>query len=124
MVRAFADRLPIDDILPELDAALSLQPNLVLVAPVDEGVLEGNIRACSSCHGADAKGADGIRRLAGPLFDDTTRKLTNWSQKWGQDPAEPDASQIMEPIAHGLTPRQVLAVVADLGSLKKPSRSL
>ncbi len=37
MVRAFADRLPIDDILPELDAALSQQPNLVLVAPPGAG---------------------------------------------------------------------------------------
>jgi hypothetical protein len=32
LVRVFADRLPIDDILPKLDAALSLEPNLVLVA--------------------------------------------------------------------------------------------
>jgi ATP-dependent helicase HrpB len=37
LVRAFADRLPIDDILPELDAALGLQPNLVLVAPPGAG---------------------------------------------------------------------------------------
>ena len=37
MVRAFADRLPIDDILPELDAALCKQPNLVLVAPPGAG---------------------------------------------------------------------------------------
>ncbi|BDV37588.1 hypothetical protein DSM21852_08410 [Methylocystis bryophila] len=37
MVRAFADRLPIDDILPELDAALDKQPNLVLVAPPGAG---------------------------------------------------------------------------------------
>ncbi len=37
MVRVFADRLPIDDILPELDAALSLEPNLVLVAPPGAG---------------------------------------------------------------------------------------
>ncbi|MGA9601709.1 MAG: ATP-dependent helicase HrpB, partial [Methylocystis sp.] len=37
MVRAFADRLPIDDILQELDAALRRQPNLVLVAPPGAG---------------------------------------------------------------------------------------
>ena len=37
MVRAFADRLPIDDILPELDAALAASPNLVLVAPPGAG---------------------------------------------------------------------------------------
>jgi ATP-dependent helicase HrpB len=37
LVRAFADRLPIDDILPELDAALAASPNLVLVAPPGAG---------------------------------------------------------------------------------------
>jgi len=37
LVRAFADRLPIDDILPDLDAALAAQPNLVLVAPPGAG---------------------------------------------------------------------------------------
>jgi len=37
LVRVFADRLPIDDILPKLDAALSEQPNLVLVAPPGAG---------------------------------------------------------------------------------------
>jgi hypothetical protein len=34
LVRAFADRLPIDDILPQLDAALVAAPNLVLLAPL------------------------------------------------------------------------------------------
>jgi len=29
-----------------------------------------------------------------------------------------DAAQLMEPIAHGLTPQQVLAVAAYLGSLE------
>ncbi len=75
MVRVFADRLPIDDILPELDAALTAGPNLVLVAPPGAGkttrvplaqslaamrgesVVEASILACFSCHGADAKGA-------------------------------------------------------------------
>ena len=36
-MRVFADRLPIDDILPELDAALDAAPNLVLVAPPGAG---------------------------------------------------------------------------------------
>ncbi|MFY9658549.1 MAG: ATP-dependent helicase HrpB [Methylocystis sp.] len=37
MVRVFADRLPIDDVLPDLEAALAAQPNLVLVAPPGAG---------------------------------------------------------------------------------------
>ena len=84
----------------------------------EDGVPAANIPPCASCHGADAKGQGAMPRLAGQLFDYTTRKLTNWSKERGQDPAKPDSSQLMEPIAHGLTPQQVSEVAAYLGSLE------
>jgi len=84
----------------------------------EEGVPAANIPPCGSCHSADAKGEGAMPRLAGQLYDYTTKKLTNWSKERGQDPAKPDASQLMEPIAHGLTPQQVSEVAAYLGSLE------
>ena len=66
----------------------------------------------------EAKGAGGFPRLAGQLHDYTSRKLTNWDKERGQDRAKPDASPIMEPIAHGLTAQQIAEVSAYLGSLE------
>jgi cytochrome c553 len=83
----------------------------------EEGVADANIPPCASCHGPEAKGADSFPRLAGQLYDYTTRKLTNWSKERGQDRAKPDTSAIMEPIAHGLTPQQIAEVSAYLASL-------
>jgi cytochrome c553 len=73
---------------------------------------------CATCHGPEAKGADAFPRLAGQLNDYVTKKLLNWSKERGQDPAKPDNSAIMEPIAHGLTEAQVQAVAAYLGNLE------
>jgi cytochrome c553 len=42
----------------------------------------------------------------------------NWSKERGQDPAKPDTSAIMEPIAHGLTEPQIAAVAAYLSYLE------
>ena len=84
----------------------------------EEGVPATNVPPCASCHGADAKGQGAMPRLAGQLYDYTTRKLTNWNKERGQDPAKPDSSQIMEPITHGLTPQQISEVAAYLGSLE------
>lgn len=72
---------------------------------------EANVAPCSSCHGADAKGAAAFPRLAGQLDDYIVAKLVNWSKERGQDRSKPDASAIMEPIAHGLTEQQIKAVV-------------
>jgi cytochrome c553 len=83
----------------------------------DEGVGR-DIPACASCHGADARGNGPFPRLAGQLHDYILRKLQNWSKERGQDPANPDTSAIMEPIAHGLTPSQIAAVAAYLSYLE------
>ena len=84
----------------------------------DEGVLSTDIPPCATCHGPDAKGSGAFPRLAGQLHDYTMRKLTNWSKERGQDPANPDNSAIMEPIAHGLTEPQISAVAAYLSYLE------
>jgi cytochrome c553 len=46
------------------------------------------------------------------------RKLTNREKERGQDPAKPDTSAIMEPIAHSLTEQQIAAVAAYLSYLE------
>jgi cytochrome c553 len=46
------------------------------------------------------------------------RKLTNWDKERGQDPANPDTSAIMQPIAHKLTESQIAAVAAYLSYLE------
>jgi len=84
----------------------------------DGGVPGTDIPACASCHGPDAKGNGPFPRLAGQLHDYITRKLTNWSTERGQDPANPDTSAMMEPIAHGLTPSQISAVAAYVSYLE------
>jgi cytochrome c553 len=84
----------------------------------EEGILDAKIPACASCHGPDAKGRGAFPRLAGQLHDYVAKKLANWSKERGQDPAKPDVSAIMEPIAHGLTQQQVAAIAAYLSSLE------
>jgi cytochrome c553 len=84
----------------------------------EEGVPGTDIPACASCHGDGAKGNGPFPRLAGQLHDYILRKLTNWSKERGQDPAKPDTSAIMEPIAHGLSPSQVAAVASYLSYLE------
>jgi cytochrome c553 len=83
-----------------------------------EGVPGADIPPCASCHGADAKGTGPFPRLAGQLHDYILRKLTNWRKERGQDKANPDASAIMEPIAHGLTASQIAEVAAYLSDLE------
>ena len=84
----------------------------------EEGVPSAEIPACANCHGADAKGNGPFPRLAGQLHDYIFRKLVNWSKERGQDPANPDTSAIMEPIAHSLNEPQVKAVAAYLSNLE------
>jgi cytochrome c553 len=50
--------------------------------------------------------------LAGQLNDYIYNKLVNWTSERGQDPAHPDTSAIMQPIAHNLTKPQIEAVAA------------
>jgi cytochrome c553 len=84
----------------------------------EDGVPSAEVPPCATCHGAAAKGADAFPRLAGQLDDYVAKKLLNWSKERGQDPAKPDNSAIMQPIAHNLTEAQVKAVAAYLSYLE------
>jgi cytochrome c553 len=84
----------------------------------EEGIANTDVPPCASCHGPEAKGDGQFPRLAGQLPDYVFKKLTNWSKERGQDPAKPDTSAIMEPIAHGLTEPQIKAVAAYLSYLQ------
>jgi cytochrome c553 len=83
-----------------------------------DGVPDANVAACAACHGPDAKGTGEIPRLAGQLPDYTVNKLVNWSKERGQNPAKPDTSAVMSPVAHSLTRSQVEAVAAYLSYLR------
>ena len=83
-----------------------------------EGVPQGNVPACSACHGADAKGKGEFPRLAGQLYPYVVRELTDWSKERSQNPDKPDTSAVMQPIAHSLTEPQVKAVAAYLSTLE------
>jgi cytochrome c553 len=84
----------------------------------EDGVPAADVPACASCHGPEAKGVEAFPRLAGQLNDYVLKKLQNWSNERGQDPAKPDTSAIMEPIAHNLTEAQIRAVAAYLSYLE------
>ena len=84
----------------------------------EEGVASKDVPPCATCHGPDAKGLEQFPRLAGQLHDYLYKKLVNWSKERGQDPAKPDNSAIMQPIAHNLTDDQVKAVAAYLSYLE------
>jgi cytochrome c553 len=84
----------------------------------EEGVPSAEVPPCASCHGPDAHGADAFPRLAGQLHDYVFRKLTSWDKERGQDPAKPDTSAIMQPIAHNLTEARIKSVAAYLSYLE------
>ena len=84
----------------------------------EEGIPTADIPPCASCHGPDAKGNEQFPRLAGQLHEYIFSKLTNWSKERGQNPAAPDTSAIMEPIAHRLTEPQIKAVAAYVSYLE------
>jgi len=83
-----------------------------------DGIPSADVPACASCHGPEAKGDGQFPRLAGQLNDYILNKLTNWSKERGQNPSNPDASSIMEPIAHGLNKQQIEAVAAYVSYLE------
>jgi cytochrome c553 len=78
-----------------------------------EGIPSAKVPACASCHGADAKGNGQIPRLAGQLFPYVVKQLTNWSHE-----RQEENSDIMAPIAHGLTESQIDAVAAYVSYLE------
>lgn len=113
MLTALADSF--HDLNPK--ALTSAAPNELVATGkkiYDEGIPESDVPPCASCHGLDARGDGQFPRLAGQLSDYVVSKLKNWTKERGQDPKNPDASAIMQPIAHGLTEQQIKAVAAYL----------
>jgi cytochrome c553 len=84
----------------------------------ENGVPEDNIAACTACHGPDATGHGEIPRLAGQLYPYVVKELSNWPKERGQNPANPDTSLIMKPVAHSLNKRQIEAVAAYVSYLR------
>jgi cytochrome c553 len=84
----------------------------------EDGIPDANVAACAACHGPDATGRAEFPRLAGQLNTYVIKELTNWSKERGQNPARPDTSVIMQPVAHSLTKSQIEAVAAYVSSLK------
>jgi len=84
----------------------------------EEGDPDANVPACSACHGPEAKGSGAIPRLAGQLYPYTIKELANWSTERGQNPAAPDTSAVMQPIAHSLNKSQIDAVAAYVSHLE------
>ena len=78
-----------------------------------DGISSANVPACGSCHGPDGKGNGPIPRLAGQLYPYVVRQLTNWSHERTEE-----NSNIMAPIAHGLTKSQIDAVAAYVSYLQ------
>ena len=84
----------------------------------EEGVSNSDVPPCAGCHGPEAKGEGQFPRLAGQLSDYIADKLTNWGKERGQNPANPDPSAIMAPIAHSLNQQQIKSVAAYLNHLE------
>jgi cytochrome c553 len=84
----------------------------------EEGMPDINIAACAACHGPDATGSGQIPRLAGQVYPYVIKELTNWGKERGQNPAKPDTSAIMSPVAHSLNKSQIEAVAAFVSALK------
>ncbi len=84
----------------------------------ENGAPDVNIAACAACHGPDAAGHEQIPRLAGQLYPYLIKTLTNWDVERGQNPAKPDTSATMLPIAHSLNRGQIEAIAAFVSYLK------
>ena len=84
----------------------------------EDGVPDENVAACAACHGPEATGWGPIPRLAGQLYPYVVKALTSWGAERGQNPAKPDTSAIMSPVAHSLSKSQIEAVAAYVSSLR------
>ena len=81
----------------------------------DEGIPNAHVPACTTCHGADAKGSEATPRLAGQHYSYLVAQLMGWQKGYrSKDPVKPDASNSMQPIAATMNTEQIAAVAAYL----------
>jgi len=140
-LRAFIERRRTNNVMfnvahtlsPEMISALAadfraLNPKPIGGAPkqlvatgkkiFEDGIPDANVAACAACHGPEATGSGQIPRLAGQLYPYVIKELVNWGKERGQNPAKPDTSAIMSPVAHSLNKPQIEAVAAFVSDLK------
>lgn len=79
----------------------------------DNGIDSANVPACGSCHGAKGEGNGPFPRLAGQLYPYVVRQLVNWSHE-----RQEENSDVMAPIAHGLSEAQIEAVAAYVSQIE------
>lgn len=84
----------------------------------ENGAPDANVAACAACHGPEATGRDQFPRLAGQLNTYVIKTLSSWGTERGQNPAKPDTSAVMLPVAHSLTRAQIEAVAAYVSTLR------
>ena len=81
----------------------------------DEGVTSANVPACTTCHGADAKGSEAAPSLAGQHYSYLVGQLMGWNKGYrSKDSVTPGAPNDMQRVATGLTKEQIAAVAAYL----------
>jgi cytochrome c553 len=69
-------------------------------------------QTCTSCHGADGKGADLTPRVAGQIYPYLVKVLTNWNI------INREQEGVKAPTPHQLTDVQIAAVASYLSNLK------
>jgi len=79
----------------------------------DEGLPEGNIVPCLSCHGPNAQGVRDIPRLGGLSYAYLKRKLIQWGEGYHQSARAP-----MPGIARKLSEDQIAALASYLSFIK------
>ncbi len=79
----------------------------------DEGIASANVPPCASCHGEKGEGNGPMPRLAGQLYPYVVKQLANWSHE-----RQEENSDVMAPIARGLTESQIDAVAAYVSYLE------
>lgn len=87
--------------------------NLAAGKKIFEQGIGADVPPCASCHGAKGEGNGPMPRLAGQLYPYVVKQLTNWSHE-----RQEENSDVMAPIAHGLTESQIEAVAAYVSYLE------
>lgn len=78
-----------------------------------QGIDSADVPPCAACHGSKGEGNEVVPRLAGQLYPYVVEQLVRWSHE-----RQEEQSDIMAPIARGLTKSQIDAVAAYVSYLE------